>query len=265
MSYIKMKDNCRNFSLSKWQDTRKPWLILIIVTIGLTCIAHFLFQEYLFMEPCEQCVYIRFDMLVIAIGGMIALINPANNIIKIFSYSLAFYGIWLGLEHCLTLNHIHEVVHSENPFAGVDGCREIPIYPFNLPLHEWAPSWFLPTGECGMDTPVVPENAYNHLNAFQKFFIGTPPDFENGLYSNGWYLIPSLKFMNMAICCLIAFLCCFIVLFAMFIAYVLDKNKPNAKIFALAIVILVLVLKFIGEPKNPNQNIASLNHLNQVI
>ncbi len=37
--------------------------------------------------------------------------------------------------------------------------------------------------------------------------------------------------------------------FAMFIAYVLDKNKPNAKIFALAIVILVLVLKFIGEPK----------------
>lgn len=34
-------------NISKWQDTRKPWLILIIVTIGLTCIAHFLFQEYL--------------------------------------------------------------------------------------------------------------------------------------------------------------------------------------------------------------------------
>ncbi len=49
MSCIKMKDKCRNFSLSKWQDTRKPWLILIIVTIGLTCIAHFLFQEYLFI------------------------------------------------------------------------------------------------------------------------------------------------------------------------------------------------------------------------
>ncbi|HEG3131152.1 TPA: dihydroneopterin aldolase, partial [Campylobacter jejuni] len=108
-------------------------------------------------------------------------------------------------------------------------------------------------------------NAYNHLNAFQKFFIGTLPDFENGLYSNGWYLIPSLKFMNMPICCLIAFLCCFIVLFAMFIAYVLDKNKPNAKIFALVIVILVLVLKFIGEPKNPNQNIVSLIYLNQVV
>lgn len=51
----------------------------------------------------------------------------------------------------------------------------------------------------------------------------------------------------------------------MFIAYVLDKNKPNAKIFALVIVILVLVLKFIGKPKNPNQNIVSLIHLNQVV
>ncbi|MBX9195073.1 dihydroneopterin aldolase, partial [Campylobacter jejuni] len=36
-------------------------------------------------------------------------------------------------------------------------------------------------------------------------------------------------------------------------------------IFALVIVILVLVLKFIGEPKNPNQNIVSLIHLNQVV
>lgn len=230
--------------LCRWQDTRKPWAILITVTISLTFIAHFLFQEYFFMEPCEQCVYIRFDMFVIAMGGMIALINPANNIIKIFSYSLAFYGIWLGLKHCLTLNHIHDAIHSENPFAGVDGCRKIPIYPFNLPLHEWVPSWFLPTGECGMDSPVVPKNAYNNLDAFQKFFIGTPPDFENGFYSKGWYLIPSLNFMNMAICCLMAFLCCLIMLFAMFMSYVLNKSKSSA--FALVIVILVLMLKFIG-------------------
>ncbi|MFQ6342096.1 protein-disulfide oxidoreductase DsbI [Campylobacter sp. VTCC 70190] len=242
----KMK-NMDCFKLSKWQDTRSPWLIMIVVTLGLTFVAHFLFQEYLYMEPCEQCVYIRFDMFVMALGGLIALINPKNNVIKIFAYTLAFYGIWLGFEHCLTLNHIHEVVHSENPFGGVDGCREIPIYPFNLPLHEWFPSWFKPTGECGMDIPVVPESA--NLNAFQKFFIGTPPNFEDGLYSEGWYLIPSLKFMNMAICCFIAFLCCFIVLFGMFMAYILDKSKAGSKIFALIILVLVLILKFTGELK----------------
>ena len=229
--------------ISNWQDTRTPWLLMIIITIGLTFIAHFLFQEYLYMEPCEQCVYIRFDMFVMALGGMIVLINPKNDILKIVAYSLAFYGIWLGVEHCLTLNHIHEVVHSENPFGGVDGCREIPIYPFNLPLHEWAPSWFLPTGECGMDAPIIPESAYSNLNAFQQFFIGTPPDFENGLYSNGWYLIPSIQFLNMAICCLLAFVCCFIVLFLMFISYILDKNRAKVKIYGLIIVFLVIVLK----------------------
>ncbi len=52
-----MKDNCRNFSLSKWQDTRKPWLILIIVTIGLTCIAHFYFKNIFYGTLRTMCVY----------------------------------------------------------------------------------------------------------------------------------------------------------------------------------------------------------------
>ncbi|CAM4039847.1 protein-disulfide oxidoreductase DsbI [Campylobacter armoricus] len=232
--------------MSTWQNTRFPWVLMIVVTAGLTFIAHFLFQEYLFMEPCEQCVYIRFAMLVMAFGGILALINPKNDILKIFAYTFGFWGIWLGIEYCILLNTIHEVVHSENPFGGVDGCREIPLYPFNLALHEWLPGWFLPTGECGMDTPVVPEEAYGTLNAFQKFFVGTPPDLEDGLYSNGWYLIPSIKFMNMAIACLIAFCCCLVALGFMFIGYILSNSK--ARIYAGVVIVLVVLLKFLGEP-----------------
>lgn len=254
--------SCPINKIARWQDSRIPWVLMIIVTVGLTFIAHFLFQEYLYMEPCEQCVYIRFDMLTMALGGLIVLISPRNHVLKIFGYTLGFYGIWLGIEHCLTLNHIHEVVYMGNPFAGVDGCREIPIYPFNLPLHELAPSWFLPTGECGMDTPIVPEEAYSTLNAFQKFFVGTPPDFENGLYSNGWYLIPKWEFLNMAICCLLAFLACFVALFAMFISYVLDKSRTKVR-FAIAVLVIVFValLKILGEPagvQNANDNNTSV-------
>ncbi|QWU80081.1 protein disulfide oxidoreductase [Campylobacter novaezeelandiae] len=233
----------------KWQDTRIPWAIILFVTLGLTFIAHFLFQEYLFMEPCEQCVYIRFDMFVMALGAIIVLINPKSDIAKIFGYTFGFYGIWLGFEHCLLLNHIHEVVHSENPFAGVDGCRETPIYPFNLPLHEWFPSWFLPTGECGMDTPVVPESAYANLDFIQKFFVGNPPNFEDGFYSNGWYLIPKWQFLNMAICCLIAFICCLLILFLMFISFVL--NKKRARVLAVIIFIFIVTLKITGKPRTP--------------
>ncbi|WP_257929638.1 protein disulfide oxidoreductase [Campylobacter lari] len=238
--------SCPVSRVSAWQNTRLPWLIMVIAMVGLTFIAHFLFQEYLYMEPCEQCVYIRFAMLTMAFGGILALIDPKNDYLKIFAYIFVFWGIWLGIEYCITLNHIHEVVHSENPFAGVDGCREIPIYPFNLPLHEWAPGWFLPTGECGMDTPIVPEDVYGSLNAFQKFFVGTPPNFEDGLYSNGWYLIPSMEFMNMAVCCLLAFVVCLVILGGMFISYAFSHLK--AKIYALIVLVFVIILKILGEP-----------------
>ncbi len=221
---------------SKWQDTRSPWLIMSITMVGLVFIAHFLFQEYFYMRPCEQCVYIRLDMLIIALGGVIALINPKNAVIKILAYTLAFYGIWLGIEHSWTLNRIHEAISTENPFGGVNGCRDIPLYPFNLALHEWFPSWFKPVGQCGMDFPMVPNSV--HLNTFQDFFVG-----ENGLYSKGWYLIPSLKFMNMATCCFIAFLCSLILLFIMFISYVFSQKRI---IFIIITIGLVLILKILG-------------------
>lgn len=234
------------YALNDIQNTRVPWILMIIVTFGLTCVAHFFFQEYLYMEACEQCVYIRFAMIVMTIGGLIAAFRPQCNVAKFIGYTLGFYGIVIGVEFCLTLNHIHEVVHSANPFGGVDGCREIPIFPFNLPLYEWSPGWFLPTGECGLDNPIVPEEAYKSLSPIQQFFVGTEKgDFMDGFYSDGWYLIPAWKFMNMAIACLLAFVCCFICLGAMFIGYV-AKGGAKAKLVAIATIVITAVLVIAG-------------------
>lgn len=215
-----------------WQNTRCPWVLMASVGILLVCIAHYFFQHYLYMEPCEQCVYIRFAFFVMSLGGIIAAIAPKNIVLKTIGYILAFYGVILGIGYCLTLDKIHEAVHSENPFGGVDGCREIPIYPFNLKLYELAPDWFLPTGECGMDNPVVPEEEYEKLDSIQQFFVGTYDKeneelLEDGFYTQGWYLIPSLHFMNMAQACLIAFGFAFLLLFIMAISQVIItiKNK----------------------------------------
>ncbi|TXE88999.1 protein-disulfide oxidoreductase DsbI [Campylobacter volucris] len=230
--------------IATWQNTTTPWIIIAFVFIVLVFIAHFFFQEFLYMKPCEQCVYIRFAMLIVAIGAILAMISPKNNVLKIFAYVFAFWGIWLGVEYSIVLNRIYDAVHSENPFSGIVGCKEVPVYPFNLPLYEWAPRWFLPTGECGMDMPVVPQEVYNNLNAVQKFFIGTPPKFEDGLYSNGWYLMPNTEFINMATFCLLIFIVCLVVIGAMFFSYILFQ--PRAKICALVVVIIVLTLKFLG-------------------
>ena len=117
--------------------------------------------------------------------------------------------------HSLKLDKIHKAARGDDPF-GVQGCLIQPRYPFNLPLHKWAFDWFLPTGDCGYDNPVVPDGAA--LDALQRYFID--------IYSDGWYLMPSIKFMNMPQCTLLGFGVCFIVLAIMLACCIIIKFKP---------------------------------------
>ncbi|VDZ76739.1 disulfide isomerase [Salmonella bongori] len=63
-------------TLVKWQEQRFLWLFMAVAMGGLIILAHSFFQIYLYMAPCEQCVYIRYAMLVMVFGGVIAAINP---------------------------------------------------------------------------------------------------------------------------------------------------------------------------------------------
>ena len=60
-----------------------------------------------------------------------------------------------------------------------------------------APDWFLPTGDCGYDNSDVPLGTV--LSPLQESIIQMYSD------AGGWYLIPSMKFMSMAQCCLLGF------------------------------------------------------------
>lgn len=200
--------------IAKFADSRLPWAILIAVSVGLVVLAHSLFQNYAYMPPCEQCVYIRFAFLCMALGGLVAIINPKNLLLALAGYLLAFWGAIQGIMYSAKLIKIHGAVHGDDPF-GVQGCSTEPHYPFGLPLERWAPDWFLPTGDCGYDNPMVPDGIT--LDGFQKYLVD--------LYGDGWYLIPSSKFMSMADCTLIGFGVCFVVLAAMFICKILTLKK----------------------------------------
>ena len=200
--------------MAKFQDSRFPWALLAFVSVALVVIAHSLFQNYAYMPPCEQCVYIRFAFLCMALGGVIAMINPKNLIFALVGYLFAFWGAVQGIMYSVKLAKIHEAVHGDDPF-GVQGCSTEPHYPFGLPLEKWAPDWFMPTGDCGYDSPMVPDGAV--LSDLQKSIVD--------LYADGWYLVPSSKFMSMADCTLLGFGVCFIVLAAMFISKLLSYLK----------------------------------------
>lgn len=209
-----------------WQDTRVPWGIMMVTMVGLVLIAHYVFQDWLYMAPCEQCVYIRYGNLVMALGGLIALINPKSVILKICAYLVSLYGLIFTMICSWKLIRIHAAVHSDDPSAmfGIQGCSTDPSFPFSLPLAKWAPSWFKPTGDCGYDSPMP--GADVQLSSLQQFFV----DLYNE--SDGWYLIPQIKFMDMAQCCMLACIVCSFFLIAMiagaFYKYFQQRKKESS-------------------------------------
>lgn len=90
--------------ISNWQDTRTPWIIMVIISAGLVVTSHSFFQNYLYMRPCEQCVYIRFAFLCMTLGGTLAGISPKNIILKLIAYALSFWGAILGIMYSLKLD-----------------------------------------------------------------------------------------------------------------------------------------------------------------
>lgn len=200
-------------TLVRWQESRFLWIVMAVAMGGLVVVAHSFFQVYLYMKPCEQCVYIRFAMLVMAFGGIVAAINPRNIVLKLVGVTCAFYGAITGLQYSVKLNGIHHAAHSTDlsGLFGVQGCSAEPTFPFGLPLDRWMPDMFKPTGDCGYDAPYVPSGTT--LSTFQQWFVD--------LYSasEGWYLIPPWKLMNMAQACGLAFGLCLVILVIMAAAW----------------------------------------------
>jgi disulfide bond formation protein DsbB len=181
-------------SISQWQDKRFLWVFMAVLSLFMVILAHSVFQIWLYMRPCEQCVYIRLAFFAIAFGGIVAAIKPSNIGLKIVGYLFAIWGSVKGVAYSIKLNKIHHAAHSDDLF-GVQGCSPEPTFPLHLPLDKWSPEWFKPTGDCGYDNPIIPDGV--QLSSMQKAIT----DF----YSEGWYLWPPSHFMNMAQCTVITF------------------------------------------------------------
>lgn len=201
-------------AIANSQNHRFLWAFMAVVCIGLVVVSHSFLQGFAYMPPCEQCVYIRYAFLVIALGGIIACFNPSNVVLKILAYILAMYGAIRGIMFSVKLNAIHHAIHSDDLF-GVQGCSLTPSFDFNLPLHIWFPSLFNPIGDCGLDNSSAPFGV--ELEGFRKMIVE--------LYSDGWYLIPSEHFINMAQCCLFAFSVCLLLLIVMLVSWIISYFK----------------------------------------
>ena len=182
--------------------TRKFGLYLCLLCVAMLCYAHFFLQNYLMMKPCEQCVYVRFAVCIIAFGAFIAFAFP-QKLAKALSYALCFWGVYLGFKHSFLLNQIHQAFKEGNAF-GIRGCSHTPNFPFKLPFDEFFPSLFKPNGICGLDTPLIAME--DSISTLQSFFVGSVENnFTDGFYSKGWFVLPQFEFISMAQACLLVF------------------------------------------------------------
>ena len=112
-------------TLADWQDSRWPWGIIAFAMVAMVLLAHYVFQDWMHMLPCEQCVYIRYGNLVMALGCVIAMINPKAVWAKLVGYAVTIYGLIYTIICSVKLIGIHDAVHSDDPEA-MFGSRAAP-------------------------------------------------------------------------------------------------------------------------------------------
>lgn len=177
--------------MNKFIKSRFFWLFVACIAFVCVFVAHFVFQVWLFMPPCENCVYIRYFFLCVFLGAMLAFLAPKLGIL---GYISVIYGCSFGIFTSYKLHKIHASIASGDIF-GFTPCKMTPSFHFGLKLDELMPELFKPLALCGSDAPLPPLDAT--FSALQGFFID--------LYRGGWFLLPKYEFMDMAQCCAVIF------------------------------------------------------------
>lgn len=117
------------------------WGILLISGIALELAALF-FQYVMKLDPCIMCVYQRVAVMGLIAAGIVGIIAPRVWLLRTIGGVIwgisAVWGIKLAYE-------LYKIQSDPNPFAT---CSFLPDFPKWMPLHEWLPSVFMPTGMC---------------------------------------------------------------------------------------------------------------------
>jgi disulfide bond formation protein DsbB len=101
------------------------------------------FQYGLELGPCIMCVYQRVALFGVLFAGFLGVVSPHHPATVFSGLFLWLYSAYQGL--VLALEHV-EIQENPSPYYT---CDVFPNFPQWLPLHEWLPSVFFPTGDCG--------------------------------------------------------------------------------------------------------------------
>ena len=120
-----------------------PWKLLATTALILELTALY-FQYMMGLAPCIMCIYQRVAIWSIFCAGVVGSLGCKNILARLLAYILWGTGSIWGL--LIALEHVEMQSESASLFFT---CEFVPNFPTWAPLHEWIPSLFAATGDCG--------------------------------------------------------------------------------------------------------------------
>ncbi len=124
-----------------FSEKRSAWLLLVISSLLLELTALY-FQYGMGLQPCVLCVYERLAIVGLFIAGIIGFLAPRTLILRLIAIALGLFSSIKGL--MISIRHL-DLQMNPKPWKQ---CEFLPNFPETLPLHQWLPSLFNPTGSC---------------------------------------------------------------------------------------------------------------------
>jgi len=129
--------------LSELSVNTRAWQLLAFTALCLELTALY-FQYAMGLAPCIMCIYQRTAIWSIFFAGVVGSLGNKNSVLRFIAFSLwgvgAIWGLLIAIEHVEIQSATLSFLYS---------CEIIPNFPSWAPLHEWLPSLFEATGDCG--------------------------------------------------------------------------------------------------------------------
>jgi disulfide bond formation protein DsbB len=129
--------------LSDLPVNTRAWQLLALTAFGLELSALY-FQYVMGLAPCIMCIYQRTAIWGIFFAGIVGSLGNKNIVLRLVAFSLwglsAIWGLLIAIEHVEIQSATLSFLYS---------CEFVPNFPSWAPLHEWLPSLFEATGDCG--------------------------------------------------------------------------------------------------------------------
>lgn len=123
---------------------RFPWLLLSAAALLLESFALYM-QHVHGLEPCNECIYIRVGVLVVAVAGLLGAVAPRIALMRWSALAVWLAGLGWSLYRANILLDLEQKVRE----GAEASCARFKGFPEWMPLEQWLPDVFEPRAMCG--------------------------------------------------------------------------------------------------------------------